>query len=122
MKKKKTSTYLQNLNSIFSNTRTGPVLPRMVRGWPANSEYAIPVSEAPNSDSMALWETRGREKHQPPTASSQLYAAVHRHSWQNLTSLCKRPAVGRRGGFTIRPSVASPSSPPKVMTGDMQAQ
>lgn len=25
-------TYLQNLKRIFSNTRTGPVLPRMVRG------------------------------------------------------------------------------------------
>lgn len=47
-------TYLQNLKSIFSNTSTGPVLPRMVRGCPANREYAIPVREAPNSDSMAL--------------------------------------------------------------------
>lgn len=28
----------------------------------------------------------------------------------------------RRAGLTMRPSVASPSSPPKVMTGDMQAQ
>lgn len=31
-------TYLQNLNRIFSNTSTGPVLPRMVRGCPANRE------------------------------------------------------------------------------------
>lgn len=48
-------TYLQNLNNIFSNTSTGPVLPSMVRGWPANREYAIPVMEAPNRDSIALW-------------------------------------------------------------------
>lgn len=46
--------YLQNLKRIFSKTRTGPVLPRMVRGWPANREYAIPVIEAPNRDSIAL--------------------------------------------------------------------
>lgn len=31
-------TYLQNLNNIFSKTSTGPVLPRMVRGCPANRE------------------------------------------------------------------------------------
>lgn len=43
----------------------------MVRGWPANSEYAIPVSEAPNRDSMALWETSGeREESQTQTVSS----------------------------------------------------
>lgn len=46
--------YLQNLNKIFSNTSTGPVLPRMVRACPANKEYAIPVMEAPNKDSIAL--------------------------------------------------------------------
>lgn len=46
--------YLQNLNKIFSNTSTGPVLPRMVRGCPAKREYAIPVMDAPNKDSIAL--------------------------------------------------------------------
>lgn len=48
------TTYLQNLNKIFSNTRTGPVLPRIVRGCPANNEYAIPVNDAPKRDSIAL--------------------------------------------------------------------
>lgn len=51
-------THLQNLKRIFSKTRTGPVLPRMVRGCPAKREYAIPVMEAPNRDSIALWEER----------------------------------------------------------------
>lgn len=51
-------TYLQNLKRIFSNTKTGPVLPRIVRGCPANREYAIPVIEAPNKDSIALWKTQ----------------------------------------------------------------
>jgi len=46
--------HLQNLKRIFSKTRTGPVLPRIVRGWPENREKATPVSEAPNRDSMAL--------------------------------------------------------------------
>lgn len=35
---RKTMSYLQNLNRIFSNTSTGPVLPKMVRGCPANKE------------------------------------------------------------------------------------
>lgn len=46
--------HLQNLKRIFSKTKTGPVLPRIVRGCPANKEYAIPVIEAPNRDSIAL--------------------------------------------------------------------
>lgn len=50
---------MQNLNRIFSNTKTGPVLPRIVRGWPAKREYATPVIEAPNRDSMALCGHRG---------------------------------------------------------------
>ena len=52
---------MQNLKRIFSKTRTGPVLPRMVSGCPANSENATPVSDAPNSDSMALcYQSRER--------------------------------------------------------------
>ena len=47
------------MKRIFSNTNTGPVLPRIVRGWPAKREYATPVSEAPNRDSMALCRHRG---------------------------------------------------------------
>ena len=47
-------THLQNLKRIFSKTRTGPVLPRMVSGWPANMEKATPVRDAPNNDSIAL--------------------------------------------------------------------
>lgn len=58
-KSKLASTYLQNLKRIFSNTKTGPVLPRIVRGWPAKREYATPVSDAPNKDSMALCRQRG---------------------------------------------------------------
>lgn len=46
--------YLQNLKRIFSKTNTGPVLPSIVRGCPANNEYAIPVIEAPKRDSIAL--------------------------------------------------------------------
>lgn len=49
-----TITYLQNLNKIFSNTKTGPVLPNIVRGCPANNEQAIPVNDAPKRDSIAL--------------------------------------------------------------------
>lgn len=30
--------HLQNLNRIFSKTKTGPVLPSIVNGCPANSE------------------------------------------------------------------------------------
>lgn len=58
-KNKVLRTYLQNLKRIFSNTKTGPVLPRIVRGWPANREYATPVSDAPNRDSIALCRHRG---------------------------------------------------------------
>lgn len=35
---KSNNTYLQNLNKIFSNTKTGPVLPNMVRGCPPKRE------------------------------------------------------------------------------------
>lgn len=52
---------MQNLKRIFSNTKTGPVLPRIVRGWPAKREYATPVSDAPNRDSMALCRDKGEE-------------------------------------------------------------
>lgn len=55
----KTHTHLQNLNRIFSNTKTGPVLPRIVRGCPEKSEYATPVSDAPKRDSIALCRDRG---------------------------------------------------------------
>lgn len=50
---------MQNLKRIFSKTKTGPVLPRIVRGWPAKREYTTPVSEAPNRDSMALCRNTG---------------------------------------------------------------
>jgi len=53
--------HLQKVKRIFSKTRTGPVLPRMVSGCPANREYATPVIEAPNRDSMALYQ-RQRER------------------------------------------------------------
>lgn len=52
--------YLQNLNKIFSNTNTGPVLPKIVRGCPANREYTTPVMEAPNKDSIALCRLKER--------------------------------------------------------------
>lgn len=55
-------TYLQNLKRTFSNTKTGPVLPRIVRGWPAKRAYATPVNEAPNRDSMALCRHRREER------------------------------------------------------------
>ncbi|KAF3839021.1 hypothetical protein F7725_017738 [Dissostichus mawsoni] len=35
--------HLQKVKRIFSKTRTGPVLPRMVSGCPANREYATPL-------------------------------------------------------------------------------
>ena len=34
--------YLQKSNRIVSNTRTGPVLPRIVKGWPLNKPYKMP--------------------------------------------------------------------------------
>ena len=34
--------YLENSFRIVSKTRTGPVLPMIVRGWPANKLYIIP--------------------------------------------------------------------------------
>lgn len=49
---------MQNLKRIFSKTRTGPVLPSIVRGCPANREKATPVRDAPNRDSMALCSKR----------------------------------------------------------------
>lgn len=50
----KSKSHLQNWKRIFSKTRTGPVLPRMISGWPPNREKATPVSDAPSRDSMAL--------------------------------------------------------------------
>jgi hypothetical protein len=34
--------YVQNLNTILSKTRTGPVDPMIVSGWPPNKWYEIP--------------------------------------------------------------------------------
>jgi len=34
--------YLQNLNTMVSNTSTGPVDPITVSGWPANKWYEMP--------------------------------------------------------------------------------
>ena len=34
--------HLQNRFTIVSNTSTGPVLPRMVNGWPENRWYRQP--------------------------------------------------------------------------------
>ncbi len=67
-------TYLQNLKRIFSKTSTGPVLPRMVRGWPANREYATPVIDAPSKDSIALWSTRCKYR-------EYVFCAVHYSTW-----------------------------------------
>lgn len=40
-------TYLLKLKSSRSNTRTGPVLLRMVRGWPASRQKTPPVMAVP---------------------------------------------------------------------------
>lgn len=34
--------YFENSFTIVSNTKTGPVLPKIVSGWPANKLYKIP--------------------------------------------------------------------------------
>ena len=34
--------YFEKLFNIVSNTRTGPVLPNIVKGWPAKRLYIIP--------------------------------------------------------------------------------
>lgn len=36
-----------------SNTRTGPVEPRIVSGWPENSPYPIPHTNPETRDSIA---------------------------------------------------------------------
>lgn len=45
--------YLQKSKSIVSKTSTGPVLPKIVRGWPLNKPYKIPQIAPDKRLSMA---------------------------------------------------------------------
>lgn len=53
-------TYLLKLKSSLSNTRTGPVLLRIVRGWPLNKQKTPPAIAVPKKLSNTPWPHRGK--------------------------------------------------------------
>lgn len=60
-KLRKWRTYRLKLKSNRSNTRTGPVLLRMVRGWPANRQKTAPVIAVPRKLSNTPCTHRGEQ-------------------------------------------------------------
>lgn len=95
-KVKRRRTYLLKLKSNRSKTRTGPVLLRMVSGWPASRQKTPPAIAVPRKLSSTPC-AHGRE-------------AVN-SGW--------KPPNGMSGSVNLRLtcmfSVASPKRPPKVM-------
>lgn len=86
--------YLLKLKSSRSNTRTGPVLLRMVSGWPASRQKTPPVMAVPRK----LSNTPCREKTQQVPQTNPIRASEGLRASVPASPACSlwRPPAGRQ--------------------------
>jgi len=70
--------YLQNLNTMVSNTSTGPVEPITVSGWPANMWYVMPHIAPLTRLSIAACVHTSQSQH------TELYSPIGVNAHQTL--------------------------------------
>ena len=77
-------THLLKLNRSLSKTRTGPVLLRMVRGWPASKQKITPVTAVPRKLSNTPWthtqNTHTEHTHRTHTHTTHTHKPTHAHT------------------------------------------
>ncbi len=77
-------THLLKLKSRRSKTSTGPVLLRIVRGWPANRQNTAPVNAVPTK--LSNTPCTDRQKHTRQAENTAKVVHLKAYLWESTTT------------------------------------